>query len=76
MKLNSNISTLISISSNFISSIIVKEDTLTDMVSCMSEGVGLVHQMPFACDRTGIPATLEKVSYIPLLIDYNLRPIL
>ena len=31
------------------------------MVSCMVEGVGLVHQMPFACDRTGIPATLEKV---------------
>jgi hypothetical protein len=34
-----------------------------DMVSCMSEGVGLVHQMPFACDRTGIPATLEKVKH-------------
>lgn len=34
------------------------------MVSCMGEGVGLVHQMPFACDRTGIPATLEKVSFV------------
>jgi len=39
----------------------VKPDTLMDMVSCMTEKVGLVHQMPFSCDRTGIPATLEKV---------------
>ena len=39
----------------------MKEDTLTDMVASMKEKVGLVHQMPFACDRSGIPATLEKV---------------
>ena len=39
----------------------VREDTLMDMVSCMNERVGLVHQMPFACDRNGVPATLEKV---------------
>jgi hypothetical protein len=39
----------------------VKEDTLLDMVSCMAEDVGLVHQMPFACDRDGFAATLEKV---------------
>ena len=41
----------------------VKEDTLIDMVSCMTRNVGLVHQMPFSCDRNGIPAaSLEKVS--------------
>ena len=45
------------------SGIKMKEDTLTDMVSCMGEGVGLVHQMPYACDRSGIPATLEKVYF-------------
>ena len=40
----------------------VKEDTLVDMVSCMTRNVGLVHQMPFSCDRNGIPAaSLEKV---------------
>jgi ceramide glucosyltransferase len=42
----------------------VKEDTLLDMVSCMTEDVGLVHQMPFACDRDGFAATLEKVNFI------------
>lgn len=42
----------------------VKEDTLLDMVSCMTEGVGLVHQMPFTCDRDGFAATLEKVKFI------------
>lgn len=42
--------------------LLVREDTLTDMVSCMTEKVGLVHQMPFACDRAGWPCTLEKVS--------------
>ena len=39
----------------------VREDTLTDMVSTMREDVGLVHQMPFASDRSGLPSTLEKV---------------
>lgn len=43
---------------------VVKEDTLLDMVSCMTEDVGLVHQMPFACDRDGFAATLEKVKFI------------
>jgi len=42
----------------------VKEDTLLDMVSCMTEDVGLVHQMPFTCDRDGFAATLEKVKFI------------
>ena len=40
----------------------VRPDTLTDMVTHMTKSVGLVHQMPFACDRTGLPATLEKVN--------------
>ena len=39
----------------------VKEDTLTDMIHHMDDNVGLVHQMPFVCDRDGFPATLEKV---------------
>jgi len=42
----------------------VKEDTLLDMVSCMTEDVGLVHQMPFTCDRDGFAATLEKVQFM------------
>ena len=41
----------------------VKEDTLTDMVSCMSETTGLVHQMPFVCDRDGFSGVLEKVIF-------------
>jgi ceramide glucosyltransferase len=45
------------------SGIRMREDTLKDMVSCMGERVGLVHQMPFTCDRSGIPATLEKVYF-------------
>jgi len=41
----------------------VKEDTLTDMVSCMSDTTGLVHQMPFVCDREGFSGVLEKVIF-------------
>ena len=41
----------------------VKEDTLTNMVSCMSETTGLVHQMPFVCDREGFSGVLEKVLF-------------
>jgi ceramide glucosyltransferase len=40
---------------------LVKEDTLLDMVNRMDEKTGLVHQMPFTCDRPGFAATLEKV---------------
>ena len=43
------------------SGIRMKKDTLTDMVSHMTESVGLVHQLPFSCDRAGLSATLEKV---------------
>lgn len=39
----------------------VKEDTLLDMVEYMTSKVGLVHQMPFTCDREGFAATFEKV---------------
>lgn len=39
----------------------VKEDTLYDMVCHMDDKTGLVHQMPFTCDRQGFPAILEKV---------------
>lgn len=41
---------------------LVKEDTLIDMVQHLKEDVGLIHQMPFVCDRDGFPAVLEKVS--------------
>jgi len=41
----------------------MKEDTLLDMALCMKDNVGLVHQMPFSCDRTGLPAILEKVYF-------------
>lgn len=39
----------------------MKEDTLLDMVNRMTEKTGLIHQMPFTCDRNGFAATLEKV---------------
>ena len=41
----------------------MKEDTLLDMVLQMKEDVGLVHQVPFTCDRKGFPSTLEKVYF-------------
>ncbi|CAH0383655.1 unnamed protein product [Bemisia tabaci] len=45
------------------SSIRMKEDTLMDMVHHMTEGVALVHQMPFTCDREGLAATVEKIFF-------------
>ncbi|CAG0899615.1 unnamed protein product [Darwinula stevensoni] len=42
------------------SGIRMKEDTLMDMVQHMTDRVGLVHQMPFVCDRKGFPAAVEK----------------
>ena len=39
------------------------EDTLSDMVSLMTDKVGLVHQMPFTTDRPGFAGTLEKVYF-------------
>ena len=38
-------------------------DTLLDMVSLMTDKVGLVHQMPFTTDRPGFAGTLEKVYF-------------
>ena len=35
---------------------------MEDMVNHLNDDVGLVHQMPFVCDREGFPATLEKVN--------------
>ena len=43
------------------SSIKMKEDTLTDMVSSMTENVGLVHQMP--CELSRI-----SISFIPFIL--------
>ena len=41
----------------------MKENTLTDMAEHMKEEVGLVHQMPYVCDREGFAAVLEKVFF-------------
>ena len=30
----------------------------------MKDTVGLVHQMPFVCDRPGLPSTLEQVGHL------------
>lgn len=48
----------------------MKEDTLLDMVMHMTEGVGLVHQMPFTCDRDGFAATFEKVCLFAIYVKY------
>uniref|UniRef100_U5ET80 ceramide glucosyltransferase n=1 Tax=Corethrella appendiculata TaxID=1370023 RepID=U5ET80_9DIPT len=45
------------------SGIRMKEDTLLDMVNHMTDKVGLVHQMPFTCDREGFAATFEKIYF-------------
>lgn len=45
------------------SGIRMKEDTLLDMVQHMKERIGLVHQMPFTCDREGFAATFEKIYF-------------
>lgn len=45
---------------------IVSQDALLDMVACCtsSEKVGLVHQLPFVCDRNGFASVLEKVALL------------
>lgn len=50
----------------------MKEDTLQDMVNHMSEKTGIVHQMPFTCDRNGFAATYEKVGFIIYLQNWNI----
>ncbi|XP_064612082.1 ceramide glucosyltransferase-like [Liolophura sinensis] len=41
----------------------MNDDTLTDMVASLSPKVGLVHQMPYVCDRKGFAAVYEKVYF-------------
>ncbi len=43
------------------SGLMMREDTLYDMALCMGDDVGLVHQMPFTCDRKGFAGSVEKV---------------
>ena len=43
------------------SGLMMNENTLYDMVMCMADNVGLVHQMPFTCDRKGFAGSVEKV---------------
>lgn len=51
----------------------MREDTLLDMVDHLGADVGLIHQMPFICDRDGFSATLEKVQYYMRVLNvYNL----
>lgn len=48
--------------------VVVREDTLMDMVNRMTKKTGIVHQMPFTSDRNGFAATLEKVSNFDLFL--------
>lgn len=41
--------------------IFMEKYSLTDMVSCMSDNVGLVTQIPFCKKRDGYVAAFEKV---------------
>ena len=43
------------------SGLMMHEHTLYDMALCMTDNVGLVHQMPFTCDRKGFAGSVEKV---------------
>jgi ceramide glucosyltransferase len=43
------------------SGLMMHEHTLYDMAMCMTDSVGLVHQMPFTCDRKGFAGSVEKV---------------
>ncbi|RZF41192.1 hypothetical protein LSTR_LSTR011573 [Laodelphax striatellus] len=46
------------------SGIRMKEDTLLDMVHHMADEVGLVHQMPFVCDReNNFASNFEKIFF-------------
>ena len=41
----------------------MEEDTLADMVLHMEEDVGLVYQMPYTADASGMAAALEKIFF-------------
>lgn len=45
------------------SGIKMREDTLIDMAMHMTNKVGLVHQMPYICNRKGFASNLEKVYF-------------
>ncbi|CAG0886319.1 unnamed protein product [Darwinula stevensoni] len=45
------------------SGVMMKPDTLMDMVQNMTDGVGLVHQLPLVCDSEGFTNALEKVYF-------------
>jgi ceramide glucosyltransferase len=45
------------------SGLMMYEDTLLDMALVMADDVGLVHQMPFTCDRKGFAGSVEKVYF-------------
>jgi ceramide glucosyltransferase len=45
------------------SGLMMHEHTLYDMAICMTDTVGLVHQMPFTCDRKGFAGSVEKVYF-------------
>ena len=42
----------------------VSEDTLLDMKLTLTDEVGLVHQMPYACTRKGFASHTEKVIFV------------
>ncbi|CAD5115891.1 DgyrCDS4826 [Dimorphilus gyrociliatus] len=41
----------------------VKPNSLSDMVEKMTKDVGLVHQMPYVCDRSGFASCIEQVYF-------------
>ncbi|KAF2361414.1 Ceramide glucosyltransferase [Trinorchestia longiramus] len=43
--------------------IFTKPEVLTEMVSCLTDDVGIVMQLPFTTDRKGWAASLEKVNF-------------
>ncbi|CAF4659930.1 unnamed protein product [Rotaria sp. Silwood1] len=45
------------------SGLMMHEDTLYEMALCMTDKVGLVHQMPFTHNRKGFAGTVEKVYF-------------
>jgi hypothetical protein len=45
------------------SGLMMPEHALYDMALCMTDDVGLVHQMPFTCDRKGFAGSVEKVCH-------------
>ena len=55
------------------SGLMMHENTLYDMVMCMTDTVGLVHQMPFTCDRKGFAGSVEKVCRLEIRFDLAIK---